>query len=478
MFALARRAYPYRNLTRATFDSILDMLSEGIAARRGRYGAYVHRDRVNGKLRARRGARLAAITSGGAIPDNSLYAVVAEPDGLVVGTVDEDFAVESNRGDIMLLGNTSWMIRRIETNAGRVLVQDAHGAPPNVPFWRGEAPARTQELSEHIGTLREKISEMLPHTSPVGFSATQPEVAHAVSWLKEECGVDDSGAEQAIEYILQGRAVLGAVPTQTTVIAERFFDEGGGMQLVIHAPFGGRINKAWGLALRKRFCVGFNFELQAAATDNGLNIALAEQHAFPLDAVFEFLKASSVETVLTQALLAAPMFEARWRWNAVRALAIARMIGGRKVPPQLLRMRAADLLASVFPDQAACPENLTGPIRIPDHILVRETIGNCLHEAMDIDGLIAVLHDLENGNIETVAIDTAEPSAFSHEIINANPFAYLDDAPLEERRTRAVTLRRVSRDDVDGPGILDRAAIATVAEESWPVVRDAEELHD
>ena len=287
MFALVRRAYPYRNLTRATFDSILEMLSEGIAARRGRYGAYLHRDRVNGKLRARRGARLAAITSGGAIPDNSLYAVVAEPDGVVVGTVDEDFAVESNRGDIMLLGNTSWMIRRIETNAGRVLVQDAHGAPPSVPFWRGEAPARTEELSEHVGTLREKISEMLPHTSPVGFSATQPDVAAAVSWLKEECGLDDSGAEQAIEYILQGRAVLGAVPTQTTVIAERFFDEGGGMQLVIHAPFGGRINKAWGLALRKRFCVGFNFELQAAATDNGLNIALAEQHSFPLARCFQ-----------------------------------------------------------------------------------------------------------------------------------------------------------------------------------------------
>src|SRR5258708_786761 len=263
LFALVRRAYPYRNLTRETFDSILDMLAEGITARRGRYGAYLHRDRVNGKLRARRGARLAAITSGGAIPDNSLYTVVAQPDGGMVGTVDEDFAVESNRGDIMLLGNTSWMIRRVETNSGRVLVEDAHGAPPTVPFWRGEAPARTEELSEHVGRLRQEISEMLPHTSPVGFSATQPDVASAVAWLKNECGLDDSGAEQAIEYIVQGRAVLGAVPTQTTVIAERFFDEGGGMQLVIHAPFGGRINKAWGLALRKRFCRGFNFVLRA-----------------------------------------------------------------------------------------------------------------------------------------------------------------------------------------------------------------------
>ena len=283
-------------------------LSEGIAARRGRYGAYVHRDRVNGKLRARRGARLAAITSGGAIPDNSLYTVVAEPDGVVVGTVDEDFAVESNRGDIMLLGNTSWMIHRVETNAGRMLVQDAHGAPPSVPFWRGEAPARTQELSAHVGELRQKISEMLPRTSPVGFSATQPEVAAGGCWLKEECGLDDSGAEQMIEYVLQGRAVLGAVPTQTTVIAERFFDEGGGMQLVIHAPFGGRINKAWGLSLRKRFCVGFNFELQAAATDNGLNIALAEQHSFPLGDVFHFLQADTVQPILEQAALDSPIF--------------------------------------------------------------------------------------------------------------------------------------------------------------------------
>src|ERR1700733_2630019 len=334
MFALARRAYPYRNLKRETFNSILEMLSEGIAARRGRYGAYIHRDKVNGKLRARRGARLAAITSGGAIPDNSLYTVVAEPDQVVVGTVDEDFAVESNRGDIMLLGNTSWMIHRIETNSGRMLVQDAHGAPPSVPFWRGEAPARTQELSAHVGELRQRISEMLPRTSPVGFSATQPDVAVCVAWLKAECGLDDAGAEQAIEYILQGRAVLGAVPTQTTVIAERFFDEGGGMQLIIHAPFGGRINKAWGLSLRKRFCVGFNFELQAAATDNGLNIALAEQHSFPLGDVFNFLQAATVQPILEQAALDSPIFATRWHWDANRALALLRFHNGKKVPPQ------------------------------------------------------------------------------------------------------------------------------------------------
>jgi ATP-dependent Lhr-like helicase len=479
MFALARRAYPYRGWKRETFDSILEMLSEGIAAKRGRYGAYVHRDRVNGKLRARRGARLAAITSGGAIPDNSLYTVVAEPDGVVVGTVDEDFAVESNRGDIMLLGNTSWMIRRIETNAGRMLVQDAHGAPPSVPFWRGEAPARTQELSAHVGELREKISQSLPRTSPVGFSATQPEVAATASWLKEECGVDDSGAEQMIEYVLQGRAVLGAVPTQTTVIAERFFDEGGGMQLVIHAPFGGRINKAWGLSLRKRFCRGFNFELQAAATDNGLNIALAEQHSFPLGDVFHFLQADTVQPILEQAALDSPIFATRWRWDANRALALLRFQNGKKVPPQIQRMRSDDLLASVFPDAAACFENIEGERQIPDHPLVGEVMKDVLTEAMDVEGLKALLRGMASGEIRVIAVDTPVPSQFSHEILNANPYAYLDDAPLEERRARAVNMRRVLPESVlEEVGGLDAGAIAQVREEAWPDVRDADELHD
>ena len=479
LFALAKRAYPYRNLKRETFDSILEMLAEGIAAKRGRYGAYLHRDRVNGRLRARRGARLAAITSGGAIPDNSLYTVVAEPDGVVVGTVDEDFAVESNRGDIMLLGNTSWMIHRIETNAGRMLVQDAHGAPPSVPFWRGEAPARTEELSQQVGELREKISQMLPRTSPVGFSATQPEVAAAVSWLKQECGLDDSGAEQAIEYILQGRAVLGSVPTQTTVIAERFFDEGGGMQLVIHAPFGGRINKAWGLSLRKRFCVGFNFELQAAATDNGLNIALAEQHSFPLGDVFHFLQADTVQPILEQAALDSPIFGTRWRWDANRALALLRFQNGKKVPPQIQRMRSDDLLASVFPDAAACFENIEGDRKIPDHPLVGEVMKDVLTEAMDVEGLKSLLRGMASGKIRVVAVDTPVPSQFSHEILNANPYAYLDDAPLEERRARAVEMRRVLPESVlEEVGGLDQGAIAQVREEAWPDVRDADELHD
>src|SRR5579862_446245 len=403
----------------------------------------------------------------------------SEPDGLVVGTVDEDFAVESNRGDIMLLGNTSWMIHRIETNAGRMLVQDAHGAPPTVPFWRGEAPARTQELSEHVGEVRKKISEMLPRTSPVGFSATQPDVAAAVSWLKDECGLDDSGAEQAIEYILQGRAVLGAVPTQTSVIAERFFDEGGGMQLVIHAPFGGRINKAWGLALRKRFCRSFNLELQAAATDEGINIALSDQHSFPLADVFRFLHPNSVGKVLEQAVLTSPLFTARWRWDAGRALALLRFQGGRKVPPQIQRMRSDDLLASVFPDAAACFENIEGERKIPDHPLVGEVMKDLLTEAMDVEGLKSVLRGMASGEIRVIAVDTPVPSQFSHEILNANPYAFLDDAPLEERRARAVEMRRVLPESVlEEVGGLDAGAIAQVRAEAWPDVRDADELHD
>ncbi len=466
LYALVRGTYSYRDLDRKHFDAIIEMLSDGITTQRGRSGAYLHRDQVNGRVRGRRGARLAAITSGGAIPDTANYSVVAEPDGKVVGTVDEDFAVESLAGDVFLLGTGSWRIKRVEP--GRVRVEDAHGAPPSVPFWNGEAPGRTFELSEAVGEVREEIAG-----NSVGDSD------RAIRFLIEDCGLDEGGAKQAVAYVRAGVASLNALPTQKTVVAERFFDEGGGMQLVIHAPFGSRINRAWGLALRKRFCRSFNFELQAAATDNGINISLTEQHAFPLELVFEFLKPETVEHVLTQAMLDAPMFAARWRWNASRALAIPRFRGGRRVPPPIQRMRAEDLLASVFPDQVACAENLTAEIRIPDHPLVEETIDNCLHEAMDLDGLTRLLEDLESGAIRKVAIDNAEPSPFSHEILNANPYAYLDDAPLEERRARAVQLRRTLRTDLSGgAGILDATAIATVAAESWPDVRDADELHD
>src|SRR5712671_165464 len=479
LFALVKRAYPYRNLARETFDAVLTMLSEGIASQRGRYGAYLHHDRINRKLRARRGARLAAITSGGAIPDNALFSVVAEPDGGSVGTVDEDFAVESMAGDIMLLGNTSWRIRRVESRTSRMLVEDAHGAPPTVPFWRGEAPARTAELSQQLGELRKEISDRLPGVVPVEGWRNLPIVTNAVRWLREECGLDLSGAEQLIQYILEGRVVLGDVPTQTTIIAERFFDEGGGMQLIIHAPFGGRINKAWGLALRKRFCRGFNFELQAAANDNGLNIALAEQHSFPLGDVFYFLQAETVQPILEQAALDSPVFATRWRWDANRALALLRFQGGKKVPAQIQRMRSDDLLASVFPEAAACQENIVGDIQIPDHPLVNEVMKDVLTEAMDVEGLKSLLRGMASGEIRVIAVDTPVPSQFSHEILNANPYAYLDDAPLEERRARAVEMRRMLPASVlEEVGALDPVAIEQVQMEAWPDVRDADELHD
>jgi len=479
LFALIKRAYPYRNLSRETYDTVLEMLSEGIAAQRGRFGAYLHHDRINRKLRPRRGARLAAITSGGAIPDNALFTVVAEPDGASVGTVDEDFAVESMAGDVMLLGNTSWRIRRVEGRSSRMLVEDAKGAAPTVPFWRGEAPARTAELSAQLGDLRKEISDRLASVVPVEGWRNVPVVMETVSWLGKECGLDTAGAEQLIQYILEGRAVLGDVPTQTTIIAERFFDEGGGMQLVIHAPFGGRINKAWGLALRKRFCRGFNFELQAAATDNGINIALAEQHSFPLADVFHFSHSETMPPILEQAALAAPVFQTRWRWDATRSMALLRFQGGKKVPPQIQRMRSDDLLASVFPDVAACQENIEGDIKIPDHPLVAEVMKDVLTEAMDIDGLRDVLRGIEEGRIKCVAVDTPVPSQFSHEILNANPYAYLDDAPLEERRARAVEMRRVLPAAVlEEVGALDPSAIEQVQGEAWPDVRDADELHD
>ena len=471
LFELVRGAYPYRGLPRSEFDAVVAMLSDGIATDRGRYGAYVHRDRVNRVLRGRRGGRLAALTSGGAIPENANYLVVAEPEGATVGTVDEDFAVESLAGDVFLLGTTSWRIRRVE--AGRVRVEDAGGAAPSIPFWRGEAPGRTPELSAAVSAVRTRIAELAHGSGAAGSGRGAAE-----AFLQTECGLDAAGAEQAAAYVAAGIAGLGTLPTVRTVVAERFFDEGGGMQLVIHAPFGARINRAWGLALRKRFCRSFNFELQAAATDNGIVISLAEQHSFPLDAIYRFLAPGTVEDVLTQAMLPAPMFAARWRWNASRALAVLRFAGGRKVPPPIQRMRSDDLLASVFPDQVACQENLTGEIRIPRHPLVDETIRDCLHEAMDLDGLRAVIAGIEAGRIAARAIETAEPSVFSHEILNANPYAFLDDAPLEERRARAVQLRRTLPRDARDVGALDAAAIAEVAGESWPVVRDADELHD
>ncbi|HMC93810.1 MAG TPA: DEAD/DEAH box helicase, partial [Polyangia bacterium] len=463
LFDLFRRAAPYAALDRADFDAVVDMLSEGIATSRGRVGALLHRDGVNRRLRGRRGARLGALTSGGAIPDNASYDVVLEPEGILVGNLDEDFAIESMAGDIILLGNNSWRIRRIE--AGRVRVEDAQGAPPTIPFWLGEGPARTPELSAEVATVRTLVS------AGSGREGDDP---------LDDPAIDAATAGLVRDYLAAGVAALGAVPTDRCVIAERFFDEAGGMQLVLHAPFGGRINRAWGTALRKRFCRSFDFELQAAATDDGLVLSLGAQHSFPLETLFQMLRPEDVDELLTQAAVQAPMFETRWRWNAMRSLALLRHRGGRRVPPPIQRMRAQDLIAAVFPAQTACQDNHgAGAIVIPDHPLVRETIRDCLTEAMDAEGLKIVLRDVRSGRIATVARELPEPSVFAHEILNANPYAFLDDAPLEERRTRAVTLRRgLPADIVEHLGTLDPQRIDEVVAEAQPDPRDVAELHD
>ncbi len=479
LFEIFRRAQPYRDLQWEEFEEGLCLLTEGIEASRGRYGAYLLRDRVHGRIQARRGARMTAVTNGGTIPETSLFPVIMQPEGVQIATLDEDFAVESMPGDIILLGNTSWRIQRVESGSGRVLVEDAHGQPPSVPFWTGEAPQRTRELSEFVSELREEIDRRTRDVAPGYISQTNAAVAETVAWLKQECAVDDAGAEQMIAYIVSGRAVLGTVPSVTTVVAERFFDEGGGMQLILHAPFGGRVNKAWGLALRKRFCRGFNFELQAAATDNGLNISLAEQHSFPLSDVFQFLTTQTVTELLEQASLASPIFKSRWRWDANRSLQLLRFQKGKKVAPQIQRTRSDDLLASVFPQVAACQENVEGDIEIPNHPLVREVMKDVLGEAMDLEGLKAVLAAMDNGRIRCLAVDTTTPSVFSHELLNANPYAFLDDAPLEERRARAVAMRGMLPEAALGEaGRLSSQAIDEVREQIWPDPRDEHELHD
>ncbi len=464
LWALLQRSYPYRHLRRDEFEQVLQMISEGVSTRRGRRSAYVHRDRVNGLLRPRRGARLAAITNGGAIPDTADYDVIQFPDETFVGKVNEDFAIESLAGDIFLLGNRSWRIRRVAS--GKLWVEDAQGLPPNIPFWFGEAPARTRELSAAVAELRRGVEERL----------SDPSVAKR--WVMEEAQIGDSPAEQIVAYVQETRAVLGCIPTQELIVAERFFDEAGGMQLVIHSPWGGRINRAWGMALRKRFCVSFDRELQAAATDDGIVISLVEQHSFPLLDVFTMVKTTVLKRDLIQAVLPSPFFTNRWRWNATRALAVMRHAGGKKVPVALQRMRAEDVLAAVFPEQVMCQDNRAGPVHIPDHPLVNETLRDCLHDAMDLEGLTEILERIEQGTLRTVAMDTSAPSPMAHEILNANPYAFLDDAPLEERRARAVSLRRMDP-WMDGElGRLDPEAIREVCDQAWPKIRDADELHD
>lgn len=478
LYRLVTRAYPYRNLSRAEFDELVTLLHQGIESSRGRYGAYLLRDGVAGQLHPRRGARITAIGNGGAIPDTAIFSVILQPEGTQIASLDEHYAIDSGPGDVIQLGNASWRVLVVEKE-GRVLVEDAHGAPPNVPFWAGEAPQRTGVLSDFVSVLREEICSRTAGLHHERISLDDPQVAEVCAWLMDTCCICESGARQLVQYVVSGCAVLGGVPTKKRIIAERFFDEGGGMQLILHAPFGGRINRAWGLALRKRFCRGFNYELQAAATDNGINICLAEQHSFPLSDVFHYLTDLTAKELLEQAALASPIFKTRWRWAANRSLQLLRFQKGKKVPPQVQRTRGEDLLASVFPQAAACFETIEGDIVIPDHPLVREVMQDVLQEAMDLEGLQQVLRDMDSGAIECIAVDTPVPSQFSHELLNANQNSFLDEADLEERRARAVSLRRTIPDSVLGEaGRLDPAAILQARCEIWPDLRDEHELHD
>ena len=480
LLALIRRAWPYRDLDARAFESVLDMLAAGFTTRRGRRGAFLHRDRVNGRLRARRGARMAALTNAGTIPENADYAVVLEPSGTVIGALNEDFAIETLPGDIFQLGLHSWRILRVESD--RVRVEDAGGQPPTIPFWIGEAPARTDALSAAVSRLRETVGRLV-----AGEADLAAGIERAVGWAAGEAGagagagpgLPREAARQLVDYLAAGQAALGAMPDARTLVFERFFDESGGMQLVIHSPLGGRINRAFGLALRKRFCRRFNFELQAAATEDNVVLSLGETHSFPLGEAPGYLASATVRDVLVQALLDAPLFNVRWRWNANVSLAVPRRAGGRKVPAPIQRMQAEDLVAVVFPDQIACAENLAGEREIPDHPLVRQTIHDALHEAMDVDGLAALLERIERGEVAVHARDLPEPSSFAHEILNAKPYAFLDDAPLEERRTRAVSARRwldpASAADL---GRLDPEAVERVRAEAWPDTDTADALHD
>lgn len=465
LFALFRTAAPFADLAREDFDEMLQTLADGIGDGAGRSPAMIHRDRINGVIQGRRGARLTAITNGGTIPEMGDYRVIAEPEDVVVGSVNEDFAMESAAGDVFLLGSTSWRIQRVEQSAVRVT--DAHGASPTVPFWLGEAPGRTIELSEEVGQLRRDIAAGL-----------DTDVDAFREQLIAECALPDIGARQMIDYVRATRAGLGVVPSDTDVVFERFFDDTGGMQLVVHAPFGQRINRAWGLALRKRFCVAFDFELQAAANDNSILLSSGPQHSWPLEEAYEWVTTANVHESVEQSIFYVPLWPTRWRWNATRALAVPRQRGGRRVPPFVQRMRANDLMAAVFPEQVGCQENVTGPLTLPDHPLMQQTMRDCMYEAMDVAGLTDVLERVERGEVRYHAIDTVEPSPMAHEIVTGRPYTYLDNAPIEERRTRAVTLRRTLPEDARDLGVLDAEAIARVADEAWPEPRDVEEVHD
>jgi len=466
LYALVTTPHPYRSLAREAFDEVLALVSDGIETGRGTRAAYVHHDRVNGELRGRKGARLAALTSGGAIPELGDFRVVAEPDDLLIGTVNEDWATESMAGDVFILGTHHWQIRQV--TGGEVRVVDAGDKHPTIPFWRGEAPARTVELSEEVAKIRALVER----------GVVGDDLARTVDEIVELAGVERDAAATIVTYLAAARAVLGVMPTQQDLVIERFFDESGGMQLVVHSPYGGRINRAMGYALRKKFCAGFNFELQASANDDAIVISLGPHHSFPLSDVPRFLSPASIRATLQQAILDQPVFQSRWRWNLNRSLVVLRFRGGRRVPPPLQRMQSDDLLAAVFPGAAACQENVVGPIEVPDHPLPRQTVHDSLTEALDCDGLIDLWRRLDEGEVRFHFVDSTEPSLLAHEILTAAPYAFLDDGEAIDRRTNAVPLRRGLPVAPEQLGRVTQEAIERVRAEIEPTPTTPDELHD
>jgi ATP-dependent helicase Lhr and Lhr-like helicase len=466
LFAMLTGAAHYTRLERAKFDEVLELVSKGIETGRGRRGAYLHHDSVNREVRPRKGAKLAATTSGGAIPEIGDYRVLADPDDTLVGSVNEDWAVESNAGDIFLLGTHSWQIRKVEP--GVVRVRDAGNIPPTVPFWRGEAPARTAELSAEVSALRSRVDEYLLGEDPNG----------ACDMLLQAAGIETDAASMIVDYLAAGRAALHVMPTQEDLVLERFFDDTGGMQLILHGPYGARINRGLGLALRKKFCRTFNFELQAAATDDAIILSLGLTHSFPLEDVSRFLSSHSVDDTLEHAILDSPLFQARWRWNLNRSLMVLRFRNGRRNPPPIQRMESDDLLTAVFPMAAACQDNIVGPIDIPDHVLVRQTVDDTLHEAIDLEGVRTLLERIEAGEVRIHCRDTTEPSVLAHEIISARPYAFLDDEETQNRRTNAVKLRRGLPTELGSIAELESEAVERVHAEIQPVLETADDLHD
>jgi ATP-dependent helicase Lhr and Lhr-like helicase len=416
LFVLARRALPWRGLDRVEFDKVIEMLHEGFVSGRETARGPVFRV-TSGQLGVAHNADKRCLLNAGTIPEWFEYEVHDAATGRRLGRLDEEFAFESSPGQIMQLGGQNWCIVRITT--GRVEVEAAEDQVPNMPFWFGEGPGRSRALSRQVHNLCRDSHNQL----------------------------DD----QLRAYLEDSRAILGKLPGRNCIVLERFFDPGGDQHLVIHSLFGARLNRAWGLALRKRFCRNFNFELQAAAVDNGLLISLGAVHSFDLSEVPGWLSSGSIGEVLVQALLDTPIFQTRLRWCANVALAIEKQDLRGRVPAQIQRNQTENLIARIFPDQLACLENLAGHRRIPDHPLVQQALADCLADFMDLEGLERLYAGIEQGRVDIHAVDTAEPSPLALAMIHAPRHSFLDPAAAEERRTRAFESRPQRRQPVSAP---------------------------